>query len=198
MGKNFLAISVLILCSAFSTLQAQQEFSATNGVVYKLNNDGNLKSIKAREEADMLIGDRRDEQSCIKKATLKAKAEIAKFLKEGIKAEETLSNIEKTLSDTKAGASRKIAETLSQNISSQAEALLRGVIVLESKVFRAEKYCEVTLGMSEKSMNAAQNTQNALDKSFSGGKIGNEAKPRTQEAQSDDSTHRRSPHYNDF
>lgn len=195
---NFLTINVFVLCSGINALQAEQQYHSTTGVDYKLNTDGSLKSIKAKEEAYMTIGDRRDEQSCLKKAELKAKAKITQFLKEEIKSEETFSKIEKTLSDTSAGNSRKIAETITQNISNKAESLLRGVIILESKVFRAQKYCEVTVGMSQKSMNAAQSTQDALNKSFSDPKVGGESKGSTKEPKSDDSAHRRSPHYNDF
>ena len=198
LSTNFLIISVFVLCGGINAMQAEQQYHSTTGVDYKLNTDGSLKSIKAKEEAYMTIGDRRDEQSCLKKAELKAKAKITHFLKEEIKSEETFSNIEKTLSDTSAGNSRKIAETITQNISSKAESLLRGVIILESKVLRAQKYCEVTVGMSQKSMNAAQSTQDALNKSFSDTKVGGEPKGSVKEPKSDDSAHRRSPHYNDF
>lgn len=198
LSTNFLIISVFVLCGGINAMQAEQQYHSTTGVDYKLNTDGSLKSIKAKEEAYMTIGDRRDEQSCLKKAELKAKAKITHFLKEEIKSEETFSNIEKTLSDTSAGNSRKIAETITQNISSKAESLLRGVIILESKVLRAQKYCEVTVGMSQKSMNAAQSTQDALNKSFSDTKVGGEPKGSAKEPKSDDSAHRRSPHYNDF
>ncbi len=197
-STNILAMSAFVLCSGINALQAEQQYQSTTGVDYKLNTNGSLKSIKAKEEAYMTIGDRRDEQSCIKKAELKAKARIAHFLKEEIKSEDTISSIEKTLSDTSGGNSRKIAETLTQNIQNNAEALLRGVIVLESKVLRANKYCEVTVGMSEKSMNAAQSTQNALNQSFSGGKVGEKPNSSANEPKSDDSAHRRSPLYNDF
>jgi hypothetical protein len=151
-----------VLALLFPTLSAAEApiYEDPTGVALEMSEDGSdWKRIRSIGEASLPIGDRKDVQDATRKATLMAKAEIAKFLKESISTEETLEEITKTMAEARTGqdaaATRKSCETLVVNIRNSASEILKGVIVLEQKVDMSERLVRVTVGVSRNTMKTA-------------------------------------------
>jgi hypothetical protein len=145
------------------------------GVSVEFIPDGSdWKRIYSTGEAELLFGDHKDIQNARRKAELGAKAAIAKFLKEKIASEETQEDITKTIADStasKAGmdttANRKAVEILTTKMSSSAEAILKGVLVLEQKEDMPNKRVTVKVGMSRKTMTTADSVSSTLKQDLS-------------------------------
>lgn len=144
------------------------------GVSVEFTPDGSdYKRIYSTGEAELLFGDRKDIQNARRKAELGAKAAIAKFIKEKIASGETQEDITKTIADSTAGqasgttATRKSVETLTTKMSSSAEEIIKGVIVLEQKEDIPNKRVVVKVGMSKKTMATADNVSNTLKQDLS-------------------------------
>ena len=135
----------------------------TTGVEIIFASDGSSwNKIMASGESELLFGDRKDVRKATAKAVMRAKASIAKFLKEKLTTNETLEEITKTISSSiKAGntvltgSERKTVETTVESISNSSEAILKGVLVLEQNVNQTDKFVSVKLGMSRKTMKTA-------------------------------------------
>lgn len=175
MKKTILSLSLLTFVSLNTALaeeasQGEVSYKSPSGVEFKIDeNTGKTRSIKAKAEGDMMIGDRRDQRSCLEKAELRAKNNIAKFLSEEIKSSKTLSDLEKSMSDANGQSvevNRKVVETLSENISNNSQAILRGVKVISSEVVAEQKVCTVEVGMNFKTIKAAESLQRNLNQSF--------------------------------
>ncbi len=131
--------------------------------------DSDWKRIYATGEAELMFGDRKDILNARRKAELQAKASIAKFLKERISSEEVMEDITKTMTDANASqagnsttANRKTVEIVTNKISSSADEILRGIIILEQKEDIPNKRVTVKLGMSRKTMATADSVKGAL------------------------------------
>ncbi|MDK9707056.1 MAG: hypothetical protein OEL83_08405 [Desulforhopalus sp.] len=209
-----LAIGVFTSLSCFAETPASAEKtvikdSTSSGLVtyeepgtmvrWELLADGSdWERLFASGEADLVFGDAQDVRTAKQAATLRAKAELAKFLKERITDEETLEQITKKNVKTTAGndgqsteATRHAIETIAQKISNQADELLRGVVVLEEKVDPTAKMVRITVGVSRKSMRIAGSVAQNIKTS---GK-GNESAAPSEETSK---TTKRSPMYNNF
>lgn len=167
-------------------------------------NGAEWDKIMASAESELLFGDRRDIRQATQKAILRAKANIAKFLKEKLNSSETMEEITKTLSEAQSdgkdksmSTSRKTIETMITKISNSAEAILKGVIVLEQNVNKKEKYVSVKLGMSKKTMKTADNIAKTISQDLSEPNNKN-SNSNTQEDSSEKNEIRRSRNYNNF
>ena len=107
-----------------------------NGGVDSVNIDenGNIK-LKATAEDVMKIADVRDKQACLKKAELKAKADIAKFFKEQVTSKEIIDELSQQVEKAKneggnglESISRDVIINEITQIQNNAEAALRGVV----------------------------------------------------------------------
>lgn len=135
------------------------------GASVTFNEDGSIKSIYATGEAELTFGDRQDERQAMQKATMRAKANIAKFFSERISSEEVMEEMTKTANNASAGSDKPtetaaVRETLSSQseaIKNSADAILKGVISLGSQVDRAGKVVRITVGTNEKLMKYADN-----------------------------------------
>lgn len=156
------------------------------GVTVKLNDNGSIKSIVASGEAEMIFGDRKDERLALQKATLRAKANISKFMSERLSSEEVMDELSKTATEATAGgpdaatstATRQTLDTQREVIKNSSDSILKGLITLGSEVNRDNKYVKVVLGTNEKLMKAADNLgnkmkQNLDDSGKKQGKSGN-------------------------
>jgi hypothetical protein len=165
---------------AFNAFSAESPvYEDTTGVSMEMNSDGSdwLK-IRSVGEATLKIGDRQDVINSTKKATLLAKAEIAKFLNEKVTTSDTVSEITKTLSENNNGiesVNRKNVETLVTEIHNSSEAILKGVLVLEQNVDAKNKVVKVTVGLSRNTMATAD----SLKSSLKGEKPGINSNPKT-------------------
>lgn len=203
MHKTFL-VGVLFAVSLFSmqttyaeNSNAAVEYADPTGVSIEMKPDGSeWLRIRSIGEASMPNGDRRDVQDATRKATLQAKAEIAKFLKEKITSAETMEEISKTLTEVNAQsatANRKTVETLTTNIHNSADAILKGVLTLEQKVDTNNKMVRVTVGMSRNTMKTADSVSNAIRSDMS-----NPSNPGSTGSVPANSETRRSKNYSNF
>ncbi len=134
-------------------------YTDAGGVSIELSPDGQeWLRIRSIGESYLGIADRRDVQMALRKATLQAKAEIARFLTERLVTEETLEESTKTLIE-RDGQNMRInpsaMETLGLTIRNTAEAILKGVMVLEQNIDIANRLVRVTVGVSRDSMHSA-------------------------------------------
>lgn len=161
MKKIKLIASIGIFLLGTIALAAQEyEYQNPTGVELRYDKNGEVKSIIATGEADLLIGDSKDVRQATQKATLRAKANIAKFLNEEIKSKETLDEITDTALSTDAATletqgTRDIMEKMTESLHNEANTILRGVVVLKTDSNPKEKYVTVTVGVKQDTINAA-------------------------------------------
>lgn len=162
----------------------------------------NWDKIMSVGESELLFGDTKDVRTATKKATMRAKANIAKFLNERLTTSEVLEEMTKTLteqsSDGSAKASRKSVETMIEKIENQSEAILKGVIVLEQDINKPQKQVYVTVGMSRKTMQAADGLRNTIQKDLDTGSqnLGNQ--DDSEDSSNDERIIKRSRNYDNF
>lgn len=165
-------LKTLIIYSflAINLLASESYKGITTGVEIEFSKDKtNWERIKAKGESDLMFGDRKDIQQATKKAIMNAKANISKFLSEEIRSEEAFNEITEILSDTnnqKKSSSRKNVDILINNITVNSQNILKGLLVLEQNINQKEKYLVVTIGMSKKTIEAAENIKKSLDTSI--------------------------------
>lgn len=171
------------------------------GVSIELSPDGQeWLRIRSIGESYLGIADRRDVQMALHKATLKAKAEIARFLNERIATEETLEEITKTLIE-RDGQNIRInpsaVETLGVTIRNSAEAILKGVMILEQNIDIDNRLVRVTVGVSHNSMQQADSIRREAA-SVIGPPVKQSPRPVIDHSPPVASELRRSPHYEKF
>lgn len=136
------------------------------GAEVTFNLDGSVKAIKATGQAELLIGDQQDIRMATKKAEMRAKASIAKFLSETISNKETQEEIIDTITSTTAAEksiTRDSVDKMTESISNNANELLKGVVTLVQDVDRDKKQVTVTVGMKESTINAAASLKQSIN-----------------------------------
>ncbi len=173
--KVYFFLSVFLL-AAFACGAADEETIVyqpmNSGVEIIFNADGSdWQKMKAIGLADLKFGDRTDVRQATKKAVLRAKADLTKFMKEKITSKETSEEITKLSMTAKSDGknlsedrTRKIVDTTIEKIVNDADAILKGIIVLESNVNKDDKYVRVVIGVSRKTIAVAD----SLKANFSG------------------------------
>ena len=139
-----------------------------------IDESGNIK-LRATGEDVMKIGDARDKQSCLKRAELKAKADIAKFFKEQITSKEVLDDLSQQTEKAQIGNGNE-SETINRDVvikeatqrQNNAEAALRGVVVIEKIASVETKECSVTVGFNSKTLKVAESATRAMQQSMAG------------------------------
>ena len=137
----------------------EEELEEPDGVSIKLREDGWV--IMARGSGDYDFNDPTDIRNAYKVATLRAKANLAKFLSEKISTEDTLTNLtdkrKKLVNGEKPSKSAEYATQISESIKNSANAITSGVITLSTnKVpFGDGGTVQVNIGQSSKSLAAA-------------------------------------------
>ncbi len=100
-----------------------------------------------------------------KRATLRAKAEIVKFISETITTTETLETISRTLG--KNGDFEEVSlSTQIESIQSEASKLLKGVQTIGEDVDKENMLVQVWVGINLKTMKAADSLKYSLEKDF--------------------------------
>jgi hypothetical protein len=175
MKKLFLTmLFCLILANSYANEQKNITYEPTNtSVSWELLPDGSdWERIFSTGEADLKFGDTRDVRLAKKKAVLRAKAELSKFFKETISTEETIEDITKESLNATAGNqgiseenTRKTVVTTIERTKNQSDAILKGVIVLETKVDRNDKVVVVKVGLSRNSIDVASRVQSTIKNS---------------------------------
>ena len=149
-----------------------QEQLKASGVAIKLLPNGGFQ-IFARGNGTYDFDDVDDVEDARKEGELKAKAALAKFMKEKLSTEEGFSEqVKKVKSlnsngDTQtANVSKETIKMTSTVIRNSADALLKGVVTIdEKKVPRkgSSGIFQVTVGISSKTLKAVGKLVNALD-----------------------------------
>lgn len=134
----------------------------------KFSPDGSsIQSIMSTGEAELLIGDQQDIRMATKKAELRAKAAIAKFMSETISSSESLQEMTDTMTSTTSTADKSITrdsvEKMTESISSSANELIKGVITLKQDVDRDNKMVVVTVGINENTLKAASSLKQKIN-----------------------------------
>lgn len=148
-----------------------------SGVEIIFKNDGSdWEKIQAVGEADLTFGDATDVRQATKKATLRAKAELAKFMKENLTTEEVSEEITKIVQNISVTQSisgskaRNIIDTTIERIRSQSDFILKGVLVIENEVNMQKKRVRVVVGVSRKTQRTADSLKTAFEENVSNSK----------------------------
>lgn len=165
MKKTLYVILASMFLSFSAFAQNVENIDSVTGVNYEVDENGEFARIRSTGEAELEFGDRKDIRTATQKAQMRAKANIAKFLSERVSSEEVISSIEKSMTNTAGKSKEAIRETIdtyTENIHNSAEALLKGVIATKTDVNKDEKYVQVEVGLSPKTMKAADTLNKGL------------------------------------
>ncbi len=160
------AQEITIIDEVVEPVETDILYTSPSGVEVNLNPDGSIRSIMATGEAELIIGDRKDIRQALQKAEMRAKASIAKFLSESISSSQTLDEITQTIttadSDGDYVATRDTIEKTTESIRNNASEILKGVAVLLQDIDNENKFVLVTVGINEKTLQAADHIKNKI------------------------------------
>ena len=152
--------------------EIQKQFAQPDGAAIFIKPDGSFQ-ILARGTGTYDFDDIDDVNDARQEGAMKAKAALAKFMKEKLSTEEAFSSASKKVksitSDGQtqtANVTKESVKTNSQIIKNNADALLKGVITLkEQKIPRkgSSGEIQVTVGVSSKTLKAVSKLVRALD-----------------------------------
>lgn len=158
-----------------SSSAVQEELDQPDGVAITVSPDGNFQ-IFSRGTGVYDFNDSDDIKDARRDATMRAKANLAKFLNEKVSSAEGLDEITKKAKsmnsdgnvETKA-VSKESLKITTESIRNQAEQILTGVITLkDQKVPRGSGgEIQVTVGISSKTLRAAQMLGKGINESLS-------------------------------
>ncbi len=152
----------------------EAKLSEPDGVAITLAPDGSFQ-IFSRGTGDYQFNNVKAKRIARNAATMRAKANLAKFLKEKIGTKEGLDDVSKnTLNMSGDGtaqnqaASMESVEAMSETIRNESEAILTGVITLKSIEVPSGTggECQVTVGISSKTLKAAQKAAQGINTSL--------------------------------
>ena len=158
-----------------SNAAVQQELDQPDGVAITVKPDGTFQ-IFARGTGTYDFNDPDDIKDARRDGTMRAKANLSKFLKEKVSSSEGLDEVsKKSKSMTSDGQVQKVAvskesvKIATESIRNESEAILTGVITLkDQKVPRGNGgEIQVTVGISSKTLKAAQMAAQGINQSLS-------------------------------
>jgi len=179
------ALAALMLCLGTSTVLGQAGEATTQGdgsVVFQAgvdgpeivwNPDGSIKRISMRYDQPVDFADRRGIHTAQVIAEEKAKAEIVRFMHQDVQSARFVGEVDNTLGKTiqhrEAGAhtqtderTRTMITNLTETTGSFAKGELGGVILLEKGYDKDQENAWVVVGISEKTIRAAQGLHDAI------------------------------------
>jgi len=152
----------------------QAELDQPDGVAITLKPDGTFQ-IFARGTGTYDFNDPDDIKDARRDGTMRAKANLSKFLKEKVASKEGLDEVsKKSKSMTSDGQVQKVAvskesvKIATESIRNESDAILTGVITLkDQKVPRGNGgEIQVTVGISSKTLKAAQMAAQGINQSL--------------------------------
>ncbi|TXN29127.1 hypothetical protein [Methylobacterium sp. WL19] len=181
-------VSLVLMASGLSwSCQAAScdDYPSTPGINAELV-EGGIKIVATGTAAVSFdeassVADARDE------ATLLAKAEISKFLTEGVRSDQALNRaVQETKSmqgESKSNARKEVVERLKQ-VSSSSQALLKGVVPLGECYTKGQEF-RVSVGVKPETMGMADTLGQGMAQSPAGGpngapSVGPQGRPPTQ------------------
>jgi hypothetical protein len=163
------------LQSNASNTAVQAELDQPDGVAITLEPDGSFE-IFARGTGTYDFNDPDDIKDARRDGTMRAKANLAKFLKEKVSSSEGLDEVSRkskmmTTDGTvqAVAVSKESVKIATESIRNSAEAILTGVITLkDQKVPRGNGgEIQVTIGVSSKTLRCAQTLARDINRSLS-------------------------------
>lgn len=157
-----------------SNAAVQAELDQPDGVAITLKPDGTFQ-IFARGTGVYDFNDPDDIREARSQGTMRAKANLSKFLKEKVSSSEGLDEVSKKSKSMssdgkvqKASVSKESVKIATESIRNQSEAILTGVITLkDQKVPRGNGgEIQVTVGISSKTLKAAQMLGQGINQSL--------------------------------
>lgn len=157
--------------------------AGVDGATIEFNPDGSWKRIYSKYAHPVAIADKRGVKTATIVAEEKAKGNIVRFLQQHVTSGRVVKEVQDTLSrtDQQSGTGgervtttdqRAIGESVTEMTGSFSSGTLTGVVVLENGYDEKEKEAWVAVGVSRKSMAAAQSTQGAINQSLEQSKPG--------------------------
>lgn len=153
----------------------EEDLAEPDGVSLALADDGSYQ-IFARGTGTYDFGEEDDRQEALQEATLKAKANLAKFLNETIATDASVENFSKkakTLTKeggiTSATVSKEQVKTQTTAIRNSSQAILTGAITLETRRIPGSGDSgtyQVTVGVSSKTIGAAESISRQMRESL--------------------------------
>ena len=185
-GVLFAQVGVFAQAAQDPQLQAnaasaavQGKLSEPDGVAIAIKADGTFQ-IFARGSGDCQFNNSKAKRIARNNATMRAKANLSKFLKEKVSSKESLDDVAKNTlvlgSDGNAQtqqANMESVETTSEAIRNESEAILTGVITLKEQYVPSGNIggeVQVTVGISSKTLAAAKKLAKGIDTSLQGRK----------------------------
>ena len=162
------------LQSNAANAEVQAELDQPDGVAITVKPDGTFQ-IFARGTGTYDFNDPDDIKDARRDGTMRAKANLSKFLKEKVASKEGLDEVsKKSKSMTSDGQVQKIAvskesvKIATESIRNESDAILTGVITLkDQKVPRGNGgEIQVTVGISSKTLKAAQMVAQGINQSL--------------------------------
>ena len=142
-----------------------------NLTVDKTELKNQLNIAETKKEADYS----KESWGNFQKAELKAKADIAKFFKEQVTSKEIIDELSQQVEKAKneggnglESISRDVVINEVTQIQNNAEAALRGVVVIEKIASVETKECSVTVGFNSKTLKVAEGATRAIQQSIAG------------------------------
>ena len=157
-----------------SNAEVQAELDQPDGVAITLKPDGSFQ-IFARGTGTYDFNDPDDIKDARRDGTMRAKANLSKFLKEKVSSKEGLDEISKKSKSMssdgqvqKVAVSKESVKIATESIRNESEAILTGVITLkDQKVPRGNGgEIQVTIGISSKTLKAAQAVAQGINSSL--------------------------------
>ena len=185
-GVLFAQVGVFAQAAQDPQLQAnaasaavQGKLSEPDGVAIAIKADGTFQ-IFARGSGDCQFNNSKAKRIARNNATMRAKANLSKFLKEKVSSKESLDDVAKNTlvlgSDGNAQtqqANMESVETTSEAIRNESEAILTGVITLKEQYVPSGNIggeVQVTVGISSKTLAAAKKLAKGIDTRLQGRK----------------------------
>ena len=162
------------LQSNAANAEVQAELDQPDGVAITVKPDGTFQ-IFARGTGTYDFNDPDDIKDARRDGTMRAKANLSKFLKEKVASKEGLDEVsKKSKSMTSDGQVQKVAvskesvKIATESIRNESDAILTGVITLkDQKVPRGNGgEIQVTVGISSKTLKAAQMAAQGINQSL--------------------------------
>lgn len=162
------------LQSNAANAEVQAELDQPDGVAITVKPDGTFQ-IFARGTGTYDFNDPDDIKDARRDGTMRAKANLSKFLKEKVASKDGLDEVsKKSKSMTSDGQVQKIAvskesvKIVTESIRNESDAILTGVITLkDQKVPRGNGgEIQVTVGISSKTLKAAQMAAQGINQSL--------------------------------
>lgn len=197
-------------CFCFFVIFGMVGISHANEIEYEhpnigarvtLNDQGDIQSIRASGTDAFTFDDRSSINNSIRRAQMRAQSELAEFMETSISSDRTIDDmteeLRKQTTDEGMDAAQSNLETYTEVISTNAEAMLRGVIVLMEDINHDENYVTVEVGINQETIQAAGQLERDIESA-------GEPKAQDPQIQTDTQTEqegreiRRSEMYDDF